>query len=358
MTGEVLSRRALNRSLLARQHLLERCTLPLPLAIEQVGGLQTQYAPAGYVGLWSRLAGLSRDALTTALFERSVVQGTLMRSTIHMVSAPDYWPFAGAVRKGRRAWFLRTHARAAGGIDMQAVARLLRDLLADGPRRRSELVRALDEAGFPTVAWSGAGLWVDMVRVPPSGTWERRRADLFGLAQAWVGPDDATGEAAVPLGENGASLVHLVRRYLGGFGPATLNDIAGWAGLNTGELRPAVEALDLRRYRDEEGRALLDLPDAALPDPQTPAPVRFLPVWDATLLVHARRTQILPEEFRSRVFDTKTPHSVNTFLVNGSVAGSWRYDGGNIVLEPFRTIPRTVRRELEAEAERLAAFYA
>jgi len=189
VTGEVLSRRALNRSLLARQHLLERCALPLPVAIEQVGGLQTQYAPAGYIGLWSRLAGLSRDALTRALFGRSVIQGTLMRSTIHMVSATDYWRLAGGIREGRRAWFLRTHARPAGGIDMEAVARAIRGLLADGPRRRSELVRALDEAGFPAVAWSGAGLWVDMVRVPPSGTWERRRADLFGLAEAWVGPD-------------------------------------------------------------------------------------------------------------------------------------------------------------------------
>ena len=95
-----------------------------------------------------------------------------------------------------------------------------------------------------------------------------------------------------------------------------------------------------------------------LPDPETPAPVRFLPVWDATLLVHARRTQILPEEFRNRVFDTKRPQSVNTFLVDGSVTGSWRYDGGHIAIEPFRRIPRTVRRELDAEAERLAAFSA
>jgi hypothetical protein len=194
-----------------------------------------------------------------------------------------------------------------------------------------------------------------MVRVPPSGTWERRRADLFGLAETWVGPDDAPDDA---LGEKGAGLAHLVRRYLGGFGPATLNDIAGWAGVNTGAFLGCVEALELRRYRDEEGRELLDLADAVLPDPETPAPVRFLPVWDATLLVHARRTQILPEEFRNLVFHTKTPQSVNTFLVDGSVAGSWRYERGRIALRPFRTIPRTVQRELDAEAERLAAFYA
>jgi hypothetical protein len=349
VTGEVLSRRVLNRSLLARQLLLERATLPVSVAMERVGGLQTQYAPAGYIGLWSRLADLTRDDLTKALVDRSVVQGTLMRSTIHMVSAADYWGFAGGVREGRRGWFLRTHARAAGGIDMEAVATVVRDLLADVPRPRSELVKALDEAGFPGVAWSGAGLWVDMVRVPPSGTWERRRAHLFGLADTWVGPDDVTREWG---------LACLVRRYLGGFGPATLNDIAGWAGLSTGELRPGVEALGLRRYRDEEGRELLDLADGVLPDPATPAPVRFLPVWDATLLVHARRAQILPEEFRNLVFHTKNPQSVNTFLVDGSVAGSWRYERGHIALQPFRTIPRTVQRELDAEAERLSAFHA
>jgi Winged helix DNA-binding domain len=349
VTGEVLSRRALNRSLLARQQLLERATLPMSVALERVGGLQTQYAPAGYIGLWSRLAGLTRDDLTNGLIDRSVVQGTLMRSTIHMVSAADYWAFAGGVREGRRGWFLRTHAKAAGGIDMQAAATVVRRLLADGPRQRSELVKALDEAGFPGVAWSGAGLWVDMVRVPPSGTWERRRAHLFGLAETWVGPDNATPESG---------LVHVVRRYLGAFGPATLKDVAGWAGINTRELLPAVEALELRRYQDEEGRELLDLPDGVLPDPATPARVRFLPVWDATLLVHARRTQILPEEFRNLVFHTKNPQSVNTFLVDGSVAGSWRYERGHIALQLFRKIPRTVQRELDAEAERLAAFHA
>jgi hypothetical protein len=355
VTEEVLSRRALNRSLLARQLLLERATLPVSVAMEQVAGLQTQYAPAGYIGLWSRVAGLARDDLTRALVDRSVVQGTLMRSTIHMVSAADYWRFAGGVREGRRAWFLRTHARAAGGIDMDAVAAVVRGLLADGPRRRAELVKALDEAGFPGVAWSGAGLWVDMVRVPPSGTWERRRADLFGLAETWVGPDDGPDDT---LGDKAVGLAHLVRRYLGGFGPATLNDIAGWAGINIGELLGCVETLELRRYRDEEGRELLDLADAVLPDPETPAPVRFLPVWDATLLVHARRAQILPEEFRSLVFHTRNPQSVNTFLVDGSVAGSWRHERGRIALQPFRTIPRTIQRELETEAELLAAFYA
>jgi hypothetical protein len=118
-----------------------------------------------------------------------------------------------------------------------------------------------------------------------------------------------------------------------------------------------VARLRLRRFTDEEGSELLDLPRAPLPDPETSAPVRFLPTWDATLLAHARRTQILPERYRPLVFNTKTPHSVPTFLVDGAVAGKWNYEKGRIRLEPFGRLASGVRRELEEEAERLASFH-
>ena len=153
-----------------------------------------------------------------------------------------------------------------------------------------------------------------------------------------------------------AGLEHVVRRYLGGFGPATVREIADWAGIPPTKLAPVLSRIPLRRLRDEQGRELLDLPRALLPDATTPAPVRFLPTWDATLLVHARRTQILPERFRPLVFNTKTPHSKPTFLVDGAVAGSWRYEGGGIELEPFEPLPRRVSEEVEADARRLAAF--
>jgi hypothetical protein len=347
VTEHVLSTRRLNRAVLARQLLLDRSPLPLPEALEQVAGLQTQYAPSGYVGLWSRLKGFRRRDLTEALEQRRVVQATMMRSTIHMVSAGDFWPFVVGTRGGRRVWWLRTHGRQED-LDMEAVAACLRAELAGGPRRRAELTSRLRAEGFPDLVWSWAGLWVEMVRVPPSGTWQRRRADLYGLAEDWLGPPAVT---------EAEGLEHLVRRYLGGFGPASMKDVAGWAGLTPTAVRPAVAALELRRFRDEEGRELLDLPGAPLPDPETPAPVRFLPTWDATLLVHARRAQILPEAYRSLVFDTKTPHSVPTFLVDGAVAGSWRYEGGRITLHPFGPIPRAARREAAEEAERLSELH-
>ena len=134
--------------------------------------------------------------------------------------------------------------------------------------------------------------------------------------------------------------------------------IASWAGFPAGAVRPVLERMDLQTFRDEDGRELVDLPGAPLPEPDTPAPVRFLHTWEALLLVHARRSEVLSEEYRPRVFNTRTPHSVPTFLVDGQVAGTWRYDKDRIVTEPFRRLTPSVRREVEEEAEGLAAFHA
>lgn len=344
MAGRILDTRTLNRALLARQLLLERRNRSITRAVEMVGGLQTQYAPSAYIGLWSRLDGFSRPQLTRALEQGVVIQGTLMRSTIHMVSARDYPLLTEAVRRSRQEWWLRiARGRAldpAGHIEM---ASILRDALLDGPKTSAQLIETLVANGFSKDNWEEAGLWIDMIRVPPSGTWERRRANLYGLA-----PSESVGEAE--------GLRHLVRRYLGGFGPATINDVSLWAGVPITTLKPVIEPMSLRRFRDREDEVLLDLPRQPIPEAGVPAPVRFLPTWDATLLVHARRTQILPEEYRSAVFNTKNPHSVPTFLVDGAVAGSWRHEGGKVRLHPFAPLPRGIRRELEEEGRRLADF--
>ena len=343
MTERILSQRELNRALLARQLLLERRRMSIPKALERIGGIQAQYAPAMYVGLWSRLEGLDRAAVTRALERRSVVQGTMMRATIHLVAKADYWPLTAAIRAPRLAWWERVHPRA-DPREMRAAARKLRRFLRDGPRKRKELEEHLgrDKA-------LGIGAYVDLVRVPPSGTWEQRRADLYGLAEDWVGPDESTEDDGLEL---------LVRRYLGGFGPARKAEIADFGGVSIASVGKTLDRMELRRFRDKSGKELVDLPRAPLPAGDTPAPPRFLPVWDATLLVHARRTQILPEEHRSKVFHVKTPHSVNTFLVGGQVAGTWRYENGRMQLAPFGRLARVDRKELDEEAERLAAFHA
>jgi hypothetical protein len=341
----VLTPRELNRALLARQLLLERARVPLPRALELMGGLQAQYAPSMYIGLWSRVEGFRRQDLTRALEHRVVAQGTLMRITIHLVSARDYWPLALAVRQARRAVWLRATRHAATAAQLAESADVARERLGGGPVRRAELDQLVGKDR--TI---GVGLWVDLVRVPPSGTWERRRADLYGAAEDWLGPPpELTAEAAT---------AHLVRRYLAGFGPATAADVADWGGLPTADVQAALDRLRLRRFATADGRQLYDVPGAPLPDPGTPAPVRFLPTWDAMLLVHARGKAVLAEEHRPLVFNTRTPHSVGTFLVDGVVAGTWRYEGGRVRTEPFEPLAPAVRREVDDEAGRLAAFHA
>jgi hypothetical protein len=349
MSNPLLTRRRLNRALLARQLLLERSRLSLTDALETVGGLQTQYAPAGYVGSWSRLDDFRRPALTAALEDRSVIQATVMRATIHMVSAGDYWPFALATRPSREVWYLRAAATQLKGVDMDRAVRRVRDDLAGGPRPHAELVAGLTAEGIPKTAWNGLAQLVHLVRVPPSGTWEQRRANRYALAEQWLGE---------PQIEEPAAIIHLVRRYLGGFGPASRADVASWTGLTATTLKPALAAIELRIFRDEDGRELIDLPDAPLPDEDVAAPVRFLPVWDANLLVHARRTGILPEVYRPRLFSTRTPHSFPTFLVDGAVAGTWRYEDGRLTLDPFDEISLRDRRAVDEEAERLRAWHA
>jgi hypothetical protein len=303
-----------------------------------MAGLQAQYAPSMYIGLWSRLDGFARDDLTRALEDRSVVQATLMRSTIHLVSREDYWPFAVAVRGARRASWLR----AAKAEPPERAADTLREALAGGRTMRRKEIEALvgkDDA-------RAVGLWVDLVRAPPSGTWERRRADLYALADDWIGPPDV---------EYGEAVEHLVRRYLAGFGPATAKDVASFTGVAPTDLKPVLDRLDLTREGDLLD--LLDLPGAPRPDPETPAPPRFIGTWDASLLVHARRTGFLPEEHRPKIFHTKSPQSFPTFTLDGAVAGTWRHEAGRVELTPFGRVAKADRAALEAEAERLAALH-
>jgi uncharacterized protein YcaQ len=337
-----LTARELNRALLARQMLLRRAKLSLPKALERMGGLQAQYAPSMYVGLWSRLEGFERDVLTRALVRRSVVQGTLMRMTIHLVSRRDYWLCAVATRPARRERWLRATGRKATEQDMVEAARIVRSRMSARPATRAELEELIGRERL-----QGVGLWIDLVRVPPSGTWERRRADLYRLAEDWVGkaPGIARDDA----------VAHLVRRYLAAFGPATPRDVVDWSGVSPQDVDAALATIRLREFRDETGARLVDLPRAPLPDPETPAPVRLLPTWDATLLAHARRTGILPEEHRPKIFSSKTPQSFPTFLVDGVVAGTWRHERDRIEIAPFGRLDGAARRAVREETDRILA---
>ena len=147
----------------------------------------------------------------------------------------------------------------------------------------------------------------------------------------------------------------MLRRYLAAFGPSSRRDIGAWSMMHVPEISRALERLELRRFRDQSGRELLDVPRAPLPDPETPAPVRFLPKWDNVLLAWADRTRVLPEEYRKRVIKTNGDVA-QTFLVDGFVAGTWRVETGRVVAEPYAPLSRAARRELAEEAGRLEVF--
>jgi Winged helix DNA-binding domain len=343
----VLGARELNRALLARQQLLERTSAAIPKVLERMGGLQAQYAPSMYIGLAARVEGFERGQLDAALTRRSVVQGTLMRATIHLVSKGDYWPMALGIRRSRReAWLDTSYRRDYDARQLSAAARRLRSRLGDGTMGRKEIHELL---GSDSVVTNGVNMWLDLVRVPPSGTWERRRADLYAASDHWLGPPPEIDEA------DGIEL--LARRYLGGFGPATLLELANWAGLPAKRIEPVLGRMQVRRFQAEDGAELLDLPRAPLLDADTPAPVRFLPTWDAILLAHARRAGILPEEHRAKLFSAKNPQSFPSFLVDGRVAGIWRHEKSRIRLEPFGRLDAATRRALAGESERLLELH-
>jgi winged helix DNA-binding protein len=346
VSERVLTQRELNRALLARQLLLERVDLSIPKALEQICGIQNQYAPNAYIRLWSMLEGFDRDDLTRAYAEKAVVQATLLRGTIHSVAATDYRPFAAAIRGPIQAWARRAYR--VDDPDRDVTVARVRDALRGRTVGRAELMDLGGDASRSV--WGTIDIDAELIRVPPSGTWERRRAHTFGLASDWLGESD-------PIPEDVAQ-DHLVRRYLGAFGPANANDVAAFTGIPVTALKAVLARLTLRRFLDERGKELLDVTGAPLPPADTPAPVRFLPTWDATLLVHARRAGILDEAYRKIIFNTKVPPSFPTFLVDGRVVGTWKYADGRVVLDPFEPLAKATRRALDYEGERLAAFHA
>jgi hypothetical protein len=349
----MLSPRELNRATLARQLLLRRHRLPVPRAIERVAGLQAQWPPSPYIGLWSRLEGFRRDQLARAVERRRVVKATLMRTTLHLVSADDYLAWAGVFLRRRIETVERELAKFTGGADVEWLARRVSELTTEQPRTRPELLELLDQPKLvvedrrPWLVWHLVVAKAALVHHPSSSVWRSNTGGVtFVPAKTWLGEDAVDGDEAV---------AQIVKRYLAAFGPATRADVAQWSGLPLAVLEPGLERLTLRRFRDERGRELLDLPRAPLPPADTPAPVRMLPRWDNLLLAHADRSRVLPEEHRRTVI-AQNGDVAETFLVDGVVAGTWRLADGRVELDSFEPLPRATLGELEREAAELSAF--
>ena len=359
----LLSRRALNRATLARQLLLEPASGVDPVAaLERIGGAQAQEPASPYLALWTRLAGFDPTTLHRAFVDRAAIKASLMRITLHAVSAADYLPLlaallpmyreTGALRRGTpRPDNVRKLAAAAAAFSAT-------------PRRSAELRDYLaGQSGTPsleTPVWWWVRRHLPMVHVPEDGPWSFSRRPLITTASAWFGDPSLDDGGTLPVE---AGRLHAVRRYLAAFGPATTADLSAWTGVSAADFAAAIATLDdseaLVRFSDEAGRTLLDVDDGPRPGADVPAPARFLPMWDSVLLAYRDRTRVISDEDRLRVV-SRNGDVLPTFLVDGVVTGFWWAEpdgaGTRIVLEPFRRLTTGERRELDAEAERLAAF--
>jgi hypothetical protein len=349
----VLTARALGRATLERQFLLRRSAMSALEGVRHLVGLQAQAANAPYVGLWSRLASFAISDLTALMVDRRAVRSGSLRATQHLTTAEDYlWlrPLIQPVSlRQRQAGFGRRTA----GVDLGEVAAVASDLLAGRTLTRPQLRDLLAERwpghDAEALAWSvQCLLWI--VHPPPSGTWGVGGATPFALAHEWIGRPVVTDPEPAPL----------VRRYLAAFGPATVKDVQTWSGLT--RLRDVVERMrpEVRTFRDEAGTELFDLADAPLPDPDTPAPPRFLPEFDDLIVAHGDRRRLMTDADRKRtcVGSLVAP----TFLIDGRVAGSWRLqrdrETATLVIAPYRSLGEADRTALEEEGVRLLGFAA
>jgi winged helix DNA-binding protein len=363
--AERLTLGALNRALLARQGLLERLGGPLVENVEAVGALQAQHWPALPIALWSRVDGFMPSDLYRELERGKLVSGTLLRTTLHLVSAREHPAYAAVAREV--ADWRRSKAKPTPTDDA-----LVEDLVAYAkrtPRTGEEVatfaeewleahpdaVQAQEVTAQRERKWRPIMRWHGFVRVPADGEWRAKAPSA--LRAAPVGRKKLDAEAA---------LDEVVVRHLRAFGPAGPEDVAGWIGWRTPPVRDAFARLKrkLRPFLDDAGRTVHDLPDAARPDPETPAPPRFLAPFDSVLLAYAskRRARILPDKHRDAVYERANLRILPTYLVDGRVAGTWSFEvkrrEATLTLRPLEKLPRDTRAALVDEGERLARMVA
>lgn len=350
-TAPVLSRRALNRTLLARQLLLERVDRPVAEVIEHLVGIQAQEPPDPYVGLWSRIERFDPRELSRLIEERQAVRMGHLRGTLHLVTARDataQYPILADVMA--RTWRSSPFAQQLVGVDLEAVLARARELLEERPRTPSELGAALapdwpDRDGT-SLAYAARFL-LPLVQVPPRGLWGQTGRPTNTTAEAWLG---------APMDDH-PNVEELALRYLAAFGPATVSDMRVWSWL-TG-LREVVDRLRprLRTFRDEAGRELLDVPDGLLADEDVPAPIRFLPYYDNVFLSHDDRSRILTLGVTVNELTWK-----GGVLIDGFVSAAWRVRRerrqATMTVTLYVPVTGPQRVELEAEAGRLMAFLA
>jgi hypothetical protein len=349
-----LGRRARNRALLERQLLLRRVRRPAAEVVEHLVGMQAQEPRDPYVGLWTRLDGFDPHELGRLLADRQAVRSPLMRATIHLVSARDCLTLAPLLRPvlQRNLWTGSPFGRRLKGVDVDAVLAAGRALLEERPRTTAQLRTHLGErwpADDPGSLAYAVHHLVPVVQVPPRGVWGQKGLATWAATETWLGR---------PL-DPAPAIDQVVLRYLAAFGPAGVMDVQTWSGLT--RLREVTERLRprLRTFRSEAGRELFDLPDAPRPDPDTPAPVRFLPQFDNLALSHADRGHISADA--AARWPTDDLHW-SPLLVDGFVAGAWRLSRdartATLTVRPLRPLSGPDRAEVVEEGGRLLEFLA
>ncbi|WP_399891387.1 winged helix DNA-binding domain-containing protein [Streptomyces sp. BBFR51] len=344
-TAPVLGTRALNRATLARQLLLRRAAMSADDAVAHVVGLQAQNVKPPYYALAARLDGFTPGDLSESMAERRVARLVTMRSTIHTHTADDCLTLRPLVQAARDRE-LGTFRKGLVGVDLDRLTSLARELVEAEPRTLRQVREALLAEwpdADPLALSVAARCRLPLVQVTPRGLWGRSGQVTLTTAEHWF--DRPTRPAPAPD--------DTVLRYLAAFGPASVKDMQTWAGLT--RLRDAFERLRPRlvTFRDENGTELFDLPDAPRPDPDTPAPPRFLPEFDNLLLSHADRTRVVPPEHKGRTWQKNQAYRV--LLVDGFVAGLWKLGDDALVVEPFARLPKECRDEIAAEGERMLA---
>ncbi|MFC0334126.1 winged helix DNA-binding domain-containing protein [Paenibacillus sepulcri] len=350
----VLGPRALGRALLERQLLLRRSKLSVPDALEHLVGMQAQAPNPPYIGLWSRLHGFHQDDLAAMIRDRSAVRIALMRSTIHLVTARDCLALRPLLQPVLERGLKGNHGKHLTGLDPQELASAARALADEHPLTFSELGTKLSErwpGREPGALAAAARSWVPLVQIPPRGIWGESGQAAHTSAESWLGQEL----------DQKTSVADILLRYLGAFGPASVQDMQVWSGLT--RLRGVIEAMrpGLRTFRDEHGRELFDLPDAPLPDPDTPIPPRFLGEFDNMLLSYADRSRIIADRHRPLVF-TINGIIRAVILVDGLARGVWRIERrrncATLVIEPFEPLSEEDLAALAQEGQRLLGFAA
>ena len=363
----MITSRALNRATLARQLLLERSALSPLRAVEHLVGMQAQAPFPPYTGLWTRLVDFDPHALGGLLTDRSVVRVVLMRGTVHLVTAADCLALRPLFQTQMERWLRGSWGRPLAGLDTAEVGAVARELVEAEPRSTADLGKLLAERWpdrDPQALANAARAALTLVQLPPRAVWGRSGQTVVTTAEKWLGRpigDPAASSEAGSVGSAGSGLERMVLRYLGAFGPASVADVQKWSGLT--RLREVVDRLrpQLRVDQDETGTDLYALPDAPRPDPDTPAPVRFLPEYDNLLLSYADPSRVIAPEHRSGLM-SRNGIIPGTVLVDGTVAAlySARTVKKETTLEivPVRRITRKQRSEVEREGGRLVSFLA